>query len=198
MTGIIEALDEITADWLTENYPALVASPVTNKLFGFCELTNRTVDNKTQPIPATINGTSDRQKVSLDDRFKFMTWIRLEDITRSSNVINGDDWAFGFDEGKVKSTNFRFILAHTVDLGEDLVYNFVDDLPNVINVDGYKLVFIDKNQITVDTDHEAIYRTELGDTVYEKHRFKWNIYAISLLCEYILGRDCVYANRPLR
>lgn len=176
MTEIIQAIDDFTESFL-QGYTG-----VNSKLFGFCELMYRTVDNKSQPIPATINGTSDRRQVSLDDRYSFMTWIR---IPGEVDFSNNDQWDFGFKEARFQTVDFRWVIAHRVELGENLIYSLVNQLPEKLQVDGYKFVFV--NPIgTVDHDHETIYRTELGDTVYEKHRFKWNLYVINVSCEFII------------
>lgn len=176
MTEIIQALDDFTNSFL-QGYTG-----VNSKLFGFCELANRTVDNKNQPIPMTINGTSDRRQVSLDDRYNFMTWIR---IPGEFDFANNEQWDFGFKEARFQTVDFRWVIAHKVELGENLVYSLVNQLPEKLQVDGYQFVFV--NPVgTVDHDHETIYRTELGDTVYEKHRFKWNLYVVNVSCEFIV------------
>lgn len=178
MTAIIEAIDEYTTNLL----PTL-----NKKLFGFCELAHRTVDGADQPIPVTINGTSDREQVSLDDRYEFMTWIRIPGKTQ---VADNDQWNFGFKEARFQTVNFRWVIAHKVELGEDLIYQIIDTLPEKLEVVGYQFVFVNPGA-TIDHDHETIYFTELGKTVYEKHRFTWNMYVIDLAIEFIVNVNCV-------
>lgn len=182
MIGIIQKLD----DWTNSNYSALE-----RKIWGFCELANRTTDGKSQPTVMTINGTSDRAYVTLDDRFELITWFRLQNTIQTSNLIDGADWSFGFDEGQAQRGTIRWVIAHKVELGEELIYNFARSIPSKFTIPGYQVAFVDRESIIIDHDHENIYRTELGDTVYEKHRFPWNIYVITLDIEYILNPLCV-------
>jgi hypothetical protein len=174
MKEIVDAIDV----WTNTEY-----SSVTRRLFGYCELMRKTAaGGSEQPIPVTI---PTRAQVSLDDRYDLMTWIRLPGTIRLGNDVSGNDWGFGLDEGKVQTSSLRFIVAHKVALGESFIIDFINALPSVLNVSGYEVVSLDKNSINVDADHESIYTTELGRTVYEKHRFTWNIYAISLDVEFI-------------
>lgn len=181
MIGIIQKLD----DWTNTAYADLE-----RKIWGFCELSNRTTDGKNQPTVMTINGTSDRQYVTLDDRYQLITWFRIPTTVQTSNLIDGEDWAFGFDEGQAQRGNLRWVIAHRVELGEELIYNFARAIPSKFTIAGYQVAFVDRESIIIDHDHENIYRTELGDTVYEKHRFPWNLYTITVDVEYILNPLC--------
>lgn len=173
MKEITEALDA----WTNAEYSA-----VTRKLFGYCELMRKTADGSEQPMPVTING---RKQVSLDDRYNLITWMRVPGTVQLGNNIQGNDWAFGLDYGITNSVALRWIIAHKVSLGEDFIVDFVKSIPTELTVSGYQIVAIDRNATSVDFDHESIYTTELGNTVYEKHRFPWNLYAISLNVEFI-------------
>jgi len=156
------------------------------KLFGFCELTNRTVKDTNQPIPVTINGTSDRRQVSLDDRYQLITWFRIPGTVTLSDEVEGNNWSFGFQEAPVQKASIRWIIAHKVELGETLIYDIANAIPKMFGVTGNQISFIDKSTIVIDHDHETIYRTELGDTVYEKHRFTWNLYTITFSADAVL------------
>ena len=177
MTEIIESID----DWTNTNFPDLE-----RKLFGFCELAHRKNkgDNSIsdQPIPMTINGTSDRKQVSLDDRYQLITWVR---IPGRISVVENNEWSFGFKESRFQTVSLRWVIAHKVELGENLIYSLVDAFPEKLSVNGFTLVFTNPI-IEIDYDHENIYRTELGETVYEKHRFNWNLYVINLNIEFIV------------
>lgn len=188
MIEIIQKLDEITE----ELYPE--SSSFKKKLWGYCELAKRSSqgDNSIgeQPLVITINGTSDRQYVTLDDRYDFISWMRTPSPITLQNTIAGSDWGFGFDEGQVQKLTIRWVIAHKVEYGEMLIFNLVRQLPARINIPGYGFVSIDKTNVSIDPDHEAIYQTELGNTVYEKHRTTWNLYVINTPVEYILDPDC--------
>lgn len=173
MTEIIAALD----NWTNTNFPDL-----DRKLWGFCELAHRTISNADQPTVMTINGTTGRQHVTLDDRYEFITWFRLENGIRFQN---NDEWSFGFKESRFQTAKLRWVIAHRVELGENLIYSLVNGLPEQLSVLGYQFAFISPEG-DIDYDHESIYRTELGNTVYEKHRFPWNIYVINLNVEFIV------------
>lgn len=178
MTEIIQALD----DWTADRFPDLE-----KKLWGFCELAHRTISNDyksgaDQPTVMTINGTSDRENVTLDDRYEFITWFRID---RDTQFANNEEWSFGFKEERFQTQQFRWVIAHKVELGENLIYDMVNALPEQFIIGGFQFVFT--NPVgSIDHDHESIYRTELGNTVYEKHRFPWNLYVINLSVEFIV------------
>lgn len=177
MTEIIQAID----DWTNTNFPDLE-----RKIWGFCELAHRhnKGDNSIgdQPVPMTINGTTDRKQVSLDDRYQFITWMR---IPGRIQVNPNDEWSFGLKESRFNTVGIRWVIAHRVELGENLIYSLVDAFPEKLAVDGFQFAFVNPN-IEIDYDHENIYLTELGKTVYEKHRFPWNLYVINLNVEFIV------------
>lgn len=168
MKEITEAIDV----WTEGNFNH------TLKLWGYCELMTKSG----QVMPVTI---PERQQVSLDDRFEVMTWIRLTGGPTPSKEIEGNDWGFGLNDTPVQIATLRLVIAHKVIIGEDFIIDFVKRIPRSLTVDGYSIVSINKPGITVDPDHEAIYLTELGPTVYEKHRFDWNLYALSIPVEFI-------------
>lgn len=182
MKTISDALDL----WTATEYSGL-----TRKLWGYSELGVKSAKGATgnvsqQPMPmAIIDGSSERHQVALKDTVQLNTWIRLNGQIGLTNSIEGQEWGFGLEQGKVQVAPLRWVVAHSVKLGEDWILEFLKSLPVSLEVSGYQVVSIDKNSISVDTDHESIYRTELGETGYEKHRFTWNIYAISLNVEFI-------------
>lgn len=181
MIRLVEAIDT----WFADKY-----SEYTQKLFGFCELMHRTVDKVTSPIPVTITGTSDRKYVTLDDRFQIITWFRWTGQMTTSDEIEGNNWSFGFQEAPVKRPVLRWVIAHRVELGEELVFDIAAGIPKGFPIPGYQVTFIDRSTISVDPDHETIYKTELGDTVYEKHRFTWNIYVITFSADMVPNSLC--------
>jgi len=173
MTDIIEAIDA----WTASRY-----SQYTQKLWGFCELMRKTSNDKTQFMPVTIPA---RKQVSIDDRYQFITWIRWTD---NLNYEQDTEWSFGKFEAQRAKLPLRIVLAHRTTLGENIVFDFVENLPQRFNVPGYKFVFTSDTPV-IDPNHETIYTTELSETVYEKHRFDWNIYVINLTLEYIACVD---------
>lgn len=178
MIEIIAKID----DWTSSRYPS-----ANKKLWGYCELMRKTTGTppSEQPMPIKIiNGVADRGngQVSLDDRYDIITWVRLPGTIRK--VENEDD-GWGIKESRRKEATLRWIIAHKVELGENFILELLRDLPDRFVIPSYEFVFID-NDVNVDADHESIYTTELGNTVYEKHRFNWNIYAIELSVEFIL------------
>lgn len=168
MKEITEAIDA----WFTGQYAHSM------KLWGYSELMTK----KDQTMPVTIPG---RQQVALNDLFQLNTWMRLPSSLQLGNEIEGNDWGFGLQQGLVQTATLRLVIAHKISIGEDFIITLLKDFPRTLDVDGYSIVSVNKNGITVDTDHEAVYRTELGETAYEKHRFDWNLYALSINVEFI-------------
>jgi len=185
MEAIINAIAEHIENWTIDFISSSPALTVKN--WGFVELSNRqskgSKGTSTQPIPMTINGTGDRLQVSLDDKFQFIEWIRW--ISPVQAVISEED-SWGLKEGKRKTLPLRIVIAHKVELGEDLIVQIAENLPQIITLTGYDFIFL--QGWTIDPDHERIYNTELGATVYEQHRFNWNIYTIDLNVEF---KQCV-------
>lgn len=168
MKAITEAIDAWTAGEFA----------VTMKLWGYCELMTR----QDQVMPVTI---PDRNQVSIDDRYQLLTWIRRDGNVSLGSDIEGNDWSFGLKEAPVQKQNLRIVIAHKVEIGEDFIIDFIKAFPRTFDVDGYSIVSVDNRGISVDPDHEAVYKTELGETSYEKHRFTWNVYAVTVPIEYI-------------
>jgi hypothetical protein len=189
---IIDELSVFIHEWAVENTDASPENTV--KSWGFAELVKREAKGKkesTQPIPMTINGTPDRVKISLDDRLNFISWIRW--IAPVQTFEDPDD-GWGLRIRRRKRIPLRVVVAHKVELGEDLIFDLARSLPGKLMLSGYEFVYID--QYSIDPDHETIYRTELGETVYEKHRFPWNLYVINVdiicsdsKCEFIPSDD---------
>lgn len=180
MTSIIEAITEYATDSF---------SYLKTKNFGFCELMYKSAKDTrgvvgtsgSQPIPVTI---PERKQVSLNDKFDLMTWVRWVEPARFDL---SEDWSFGRNESEEGSLTLRIVVAHKVALGENLIFTFARGLPRKLDLSGYRYVFMN-GRPNINPDHETIYRTELGETVYERHRFPWNIYAIDVTFNFI---ECI-------
>jgi hypothetical protein len=183
MEDIVREVSRYVNEWALQN---LQLSPDTlAKDWSFAELVNRESRGKdkketVQPIPVTINGTGDREQISLNDKYDFINWVRVTVPAR--RVRNAED-AFGLSQGNRQGFSLRMVIAHKVELGEDVAYDIAASLPETLYLDGYNFVFV-SDEYTVDPDHEKIYLTELGKTVYELHRFNWNLYTIDVNVEY--------------
>src|SRR5688500_3958302 len=172
MTSIIEAIDQYT----TESYTYLKT-----KAFGFCELMTKTSDKASQVMPVTIPL---RKHVALDNKYDLITWIRWVEPARFDF---NENWSFGRTEAEEGSLTLRIVVAHKVTLGENLIFTFARGLPRNMDLPGYRYVFMN-GRPNINPDHETIYRTELGETVYERHRFPWNIYTIDVTFNFI---ECI-------
>lgn len=174
MTELIEAIDAYTADYF---------SSYVLKNWGFCELMKKTAGEggAVQPIPVTIPG---RKQVSLLDTYEIITWIRM---TGNVQYEPNEEWSFGKNEARFATVPLRLVFANKVSLSnaENLVFEYLQNFPSKLTVADYEFIFIGANS-TVDPDHESVYQTELGDTVYEKHRFTWNVYAVNLNVQFII------------
>lgn len=194
MKSLIDKLAEFIEAWANDQASTLVV-----KNHGFAELvkreskgTSKNLLNQssvgTQPIPITIPGDgSEAKQIALDDQFNFIFWIR---VTGRANMVRNEQDAWGMKDGRRHVLPVRIVIAHRNNLGEDLVYDLAEDLPERFIVPGFEFMFIGENW-EVDNDHETIHDTELGKTNYEKHRFTWNIYTLNLNIEYIPCTDFV-------
>jgi hypothetical protein len=174
MTAIIEAID----GWTLNRYGSLYRE----KLYGFCELMTKTAGEGKTPdtFPVTIPA---RQKVSLDDRFNFITWLRW---MQPATYAASEEFSFGKKEARQGEIPLRLVLAHKSDLGENIATDFVNALPSTFNdISGYKHVFVSPT-LSIDPDHESIVQAEIGSTNYEKHRFAWNIYVLNITIQFQL------------
>lgn len=176
MTQFIEAIDA----WTSSRYTL----PTFNKkLYGFSELMKKTAGEGAveQIFPVTIPG---RTKVVIDDKFNFITWMRW---ASPATYEFSEDWSFGNKEARVGTIPIRLVLAHKTDLGENIVWDFVNNLPSKFSISGFQFAFTNAS-ISVDPDHEAIFQAELGPAnyiVYEKHRFTWNLYVININVQFL-------------
>lgn len=182
MIPIIQSFDA----WTESQYPAL-----NKKLWGYTELVHRMESGSDQPIPVTINNTSDREQVALDDTYQLITWFRLPGQVLLQNELDGNDWSFGLQDSPVQRAGLRWVIAHRVEIGDDWIFTFLNNIPGGFKIADYQMVYNKRKQMVLDADHETIYLTELGRTCYEKHRFTWNLYVINLNVEYV---PCIGAN----
>jgi hypothetical protein len=172
MTEIIESIDTYTQNSFTY---------LKVKAFGFCELMTKTSEKSSQVMPVTI---PERKHVSLDNKYDLITWIHWAEPMRFDL---SDDWSFGRTESEEGTLPLRIVVAHKVKFGENLIYTFARGLPRKLNLTGFKYVFMN-GRPSINPDHEGIYRAELGETVYEKHRFPWNIYTVDVTFNFI---ECI-------
>jgi len=187
MAGIVDSISLAIETFVLDHFDG--ADPEMHfKSWGFVELASRssrspkTGGTSNQPIPMTINGTGQREQVSINDRYDYIHWIRwVSPIT--SVESEADSW--GVVEGKRMTLPLRIVVAHKVEIGENFILELVNAIPENIIVPGLDFVFL-KSDYSIDPDHEEIYRTELGDTVYEQHRFNWNIYVINISAEFAI------------
>jgi hypothetical protein len=171
MTDITQAIDA----WTTSRYPSY-----RKKLYGFCELMTKTAGEGKAPdtFPVTIPG---REKVSFDDRYNFITWIRW---SQPATYTASDEFSYGKKEARLGDLPLRLILAHKTSLGEAICFDFINAFPSKFEINGYQFVFVNGTP-SVDPDHEAIIQTELNATNYEKHRFDWNVYVLNITIQFL-------------
>lgn len=175
MTQIIEAIDA----WTLSRY----TSPTFNaKLYGFCELMKKSAGDGSveQNMPVTIPL---KRQVAIDDKFNFQTWMRwINPATYEAT----EEWQYGNREVRVSTLPLRLVLVHRTSLGENIVWDFVNNFPDKFTIDGFQFVFTNA-AVSVDPDHEAIVQAELGPSyiVYEKHRFDWNVYVININVQFL-------------
>jgi hypothetical protein len=119
----------------------------------------------------------------LDDAYNFISWFRLPGRI---DAVPSEDDNWGLREGRKMTATMRWVVAHRVELGEELILDLVSGIPvSLRNIGVFQYVFVDPD-IRIDADHESIYATELGNTEYEKHRLDWNIYAVEIAIEFML------------
>lgn len=174
MTEIIEAIDA----WTLDRYKSY-----DTKLYGFCELMRKTSGEGAveQIFPVTI---PDRKHVSIDDKFNFITWMRW---IQPASYEASEEWQYGKTDVRVGTIPIRLVLAHRTSLGENVIWDFVNNFPDKFTIEGFQFVFTNAS-ISVDPDHEAIHQAELGPAnyiTYEKHRFTWNIYVININVQFL-------------
>lgn len=162
---------------LLDKHARLYLDQYRHVFHGLSELVTR--DNKV--MPATI---PERKTVALDDRYDLITWMRQEgDVTVDTGVIRG----FGRNPKMLQGAPIRWVFAHKSELGENLVHEFFASIPRKLNDPdkNFSVILIDETNRTIDSHHEQIYTTELGETAYHRHRLKWNVYAINIRVSFI-------------
>lgn len=165
MTDICNAIDESIIETLP--CPGI-------KFFGLCE---QSIKGK-QVHPVTVN---DRVQVSLNDRYDGIAYYRL----LSSGDSQPAEYQWGNKQNNVFKSRLRNVIAFKVNkLSEEFVFDFVNAMPETIELTGYKLIDV-QNNTNIVVDQKGIYMQEFGDGDYEKHILTWNIYAIEYDVEFI-------------
>jgi hypothetical protein len=144
------------------------------KFFGFAELAIKA----NQPHPVTI---PDRQQVAINDRYDGICYHRL----LSSGLTQPEELQRGNISVSLFSSRMRTVLAFKVKkFAEEFIFDFNKAMPDLLNINGYHSVDV-TNNVGINSDQEAIYKTEFGGGDYEKHILTWNIYAIEYNVEFI-------------
>jgi len=144
------------------------------KFFGLAELAIKS----NQPHPVTIN---DRKQIAINDRYDGIAYYRL----LSSAAPQPAEWQWGNKLNNIFKSRIRNILVFKVNkLAEEFIYDYVNAIPNWLDLQGYKLVDVENN-VSIIADQEAVYKTEFGTGDYEKHILTWNIYAIEYDIDFI-------------
>jgi hypothetical protein len=146
------------------------------KAYGLCELITK--DKKVNPV--TCNKT--RDVAQIHDAFNGIFYHRI----LSSNPFQEDEeFSFGSIVKRRHSKNMRLVMAFKVELGENFVNEFINEIPDKITtLSNYKFVFLGPG--TLIEDHEAVTLQEYGQIPYEKHRTSWNIYALEYDIDFML------------
>jgi hypothetical protein len=143
--------------------------------YGLCEL----VTKDKQPHPVTYDVT--RKQAQIHDRYDGIFYHRV----MSSEAQEDEEMSFGLDIVDRTNVRLRTFIAYKVKLGEKFILDFKNAIPKKIEMEGYKFIHRSTG-ITINTDHEAVYNQEYGETTpYEKHRTPWNIYALEYNLEFI-------------
>lgn len=143
------------------------------QIFAICKLVTKT----DQPHPISI---ADDKQVAPSDRHEGQIYHRLLNDVAADDPDN----SFGKVIQKRHAQQIRTVVMVKRLKGE----NWIDKLINLIprNIEGltdYKLV--DIGSVSKNTDQDTIFKTEFGDSSYEKHRMTHLIYALEYNIEYI-------------
>ncbi len=120
-----------------------------------------------------------REVAQIHDQWGGIFYHRLLNPTLTTD----EEFSFGIKMSTRNTLRMRMVVAHKVELGEDLIFDILNAFPDRRDISGYKFVFL--NQGILNTDHEGIYIEEYGNQSYNKHRTSWNIYAFEYDLEFI-------------
>ena len=144
------------------------------KFFGLAELATKA----NQPHPVTI---PDREQIAINDRYDGIFYHRL----LSSGLTQPEEEQRGNVSIAVFSSRMRSVLAFKVKkFAEEFIYDFNNAMPDLLTISGYHSVDV-TNNVGINAEQEAIYKTEFGGGDYEKHILTWNIYAMEYNVEFI-------------
>lgn len=170
MTDVIEALDV---------YMDNLFSGKGMKPLGLCELIKK--GTSVQPVHV-----GSRQHVAINDKYDGMWYHRI----LSNGSASSEENSFGSKIAKMQTVRIRTVLSTKHKLGETLRYDFANQLPETLSVDGYRLIDVSEN-INMVEDQEGIYAQEFGAGDYEKHATAWNIHALEYDVSFIkCEEDC--------
>lgn len=179
-----EVVDHIDAQYLSL-YPEY-------KFWGLSEIVTKAKDRfPVQCVP--VNGN--REKVCLDDSYDCVVWHRQISATR----IENEEESFGLVLQKEFNVILRTIVAYKIELGEEFMFDFIDNFPNANTNSGsfdstFDITFqglsgylvLDAEPGDINLDHEAIARDEEIHTQYNQHRICWNIFTFDNTFRFIL------------
>lgn len=162
-----EIIDNINADF--------TASSICNgvHIHGICKL----VLKGEQPHPVSV---LDDKQVAPNDRYDGIIYHRLG----NDAIVDAPDDSFGSVIEKQHSQLIRTVVIIERKKGEGWIDQLINLIPKMISdLTNYKRV--DIGNIAKNTDQDAIFDTEFGESGYEKHRMKYLIYALEYNIEYI-------------
>lgn len=170
MTHIIDALD---------SYMDNLFSGKGMKPFGLCELIKKGAS--LQPVHV-----DSRQQIAINDRYDGLWYHRI----LSAGSAPSEENTFGDAVAKMQTVRIRTVLATKHKLGEALRFDFAEQLPETLTVDGYRLIDVSEN-INMIEDQEGVYAQEFGGGDYEKHATAWNVHALEYDLSFIkCEEDC--------
>jgi hypothetical protein len=140
-----------------------LAMSYSGKYYGVAELVN----SQAERFPVTI--ATRRDRINPADTWQLQTYHRiLNSVQLPTQEEFGRDLAY--------QITVRMVIITNVDLGEDFIYRFANDMPAQINeASGFGIL---EDGIQINNDHEAIATQEFGQAWEDKHRLTKNIWAV--------------------
>lgn len=129
--------------------------------------------------------TADNEKVFPNDQYDVAWYHRL----LNANPEESEEYSFGRKSSVDVNQSIRTVFISEIDLGDDLVLDFINAMPDKLEFSGYKFIEVSKD-ISLNRDSGQVWTDEWDNSYRDKYQMIYHIYAIEWTLNYIKCSNC--------
>lgn len=145
------------------------------KLYGLAEVINGR-DNEVFPVTIPL-----RERINPKDTWKIQTYHRQMTSQRG-------DTSLEFGTQKTFLLTMRNVIIANPEYGEDFIYEYLNEFPEQVAINGAYGVILEPAQI--EHDHMVIANAEFGQAWEDKHRLTKNFWSVTYVLQLTISPDC--------